>query len=40
MYIDADTVVVQNVDDLFDRPAPAFAPDVFPPDKFVATWKR
>ena len=36
VYIDADAVVLENVDELFDRPAFAAAPDVFPPDKFNA----
>ncbi|CAJ1357453.1 unnamed protein product [Effrenium voratum] len=36
VYIDADCLVLDNIDDLFSRPCPAFAPDVFPPDKFNA----
>ena len=39
VYIDADALVIENVDALFDRPGapcPAAAPDVFPPDKFNA----
>ena len=46
VYIDADTLVVENVDSLFDRPGapcPSAAPDVFPPDKFNAgswSWNR
>eukprot|EP00753_Platysulcus_tardus_P010676 PLAT2954.1.p1 GENE.PLAT2954.1~~PLAT2954.1.p1 ORF type:complete len:351 (+),score=162.19 PLAT2954.1:48-1100(+) len=36
VYIDADAMVVRNVDDLFLRPTPAAAPDVFPPDCFNA----
>ena len=36
VYIDADTIVLENVDELFERPSPAFAPDVFPPDKLNA----
>jgi glycogenin glucosyltransferase len=32
--LDADTIVVQNVDELFDRPAIAAAPDFFLPDRF------
>ena len=36
VYIDADTLVLQNVDELFERPTPAAAPDTFPPDKFNA----
>lgn len=36
VFIDADTLVVQNVDDLFNHPSIAAAPDVFPPDKFNA----
>lgn len=36
VYIDADCLVLEPVDELFDRPAPAFCPDVFPPDRFNA----
>lgn len=37
VYLDADCIVLQRVDELFLRePLPAFAPDVFPPDKFNA----
>ncbi|CAL1155613.1 unnamed protein product [Cladocopium goreaui] len=36
VYIDADCLVLENVDELFDRSCPAFCPDVFPPDKFNA----
>eukprot|EP00931_Biecheleriopsis_adriatica_P070286 TRINITY_DN44063_c0_g1_i1.p1 TRINITY_DN44063_c0_g1~~TRINITY_DN44063_c0_g1_i1.p1 ORF type:complete len:251 (-),score=36.41 TRINITY_DN44063_c0_g1_i1:294-1046(-) len=36
IYIDADCLVLENIDELFDRPTPAFCPDVFPPDKFNA----
>ncbi len=36
VYIDADALVLQNVDELFSRPGFAAAPDVFPPDKFNA----
>lgn len=34
VFLDADTIVVQNVDDLFARPALAAAPDFFLPDRF------
>jgi len=34
VFLDADTVVLRNVDDLFDRPALAAAPDFFMPDRF------
>jgi hypothetical protein len=34
VLLDADTIVLQNVDDLFDRPAFAAAPDFFLPDRF------
>jgi lipopolysaccharide biosynthesis glycosyltransferase len=34
VYLDADTIVLQNIDDLFDRPAFAAAPDFFLPDRF------
>ena len=34
VLLDADTVVLRNVDDLFDRPAIAAAPDFFMPDRF------
>ncbi|TMW64578.1 hypothetical protein Poli38472_011458 [Pythium oligandrum] len=37
VYIDADALVLQNVDELFDRSSSfAAAPDVFPPDRFNA----
>ena len=37
VYIDADALVLENIEDLFARPGPvAAAPDVFPPDKFNA----
>eukprot|EP00928_Gymnodinium_smaydae_P044265 TRINITY_DN29535_c0_g1_i1.p1 TRINITY_DN29535_c0_g1~~TRINITY_DN29535_c0_g1_i1.p1 ORF type:complete len:298 (+),score=58.30 TRINITY_DN29535_c0_g1_i1:52-894(+) len=36
VYIDADCVVLESVDELFERPCPAFCPDVFPPDRFNA----
>ena len=37
VYIDADCLVLENVDELFQRPvAFAAAPDVFPPDRFNA----
>jgi alpha-N-acetylglucosamine transferase len=34
VLLDADTLVLQNVDDLFDRPGFAAAPDFFMPDRF------
>lgn len=34
VFLDADTIVLQNVDDLFDRPDFAAAPDFFLPDRF------
>ncbi|MFT3765000.1 MAG: glycosyltransferase family 8 protein [Minicystis sp.] len=34
VFLDADTIVVKNVDDLFERPALAAAPDFFLPDRF------
>jgi hypothetical protein len=34
VFLDADTLVVQNADDLFDRPGFAAAPDFFMPDRF------
>lgn len=34
VFLDADTVVLQNVDDLFERPSFAAAPDFFLPDRF------
>jgi len=34
VFLDADTVVLQNVDDLFERPEFAAAPDFFLPDRF------
>ena len=36
VYIDADALVLRNVDSLFDRPNFSAAPDVFPPTKFNA----
>eukprot|EP00750_Incisomonas_marina_P019116 INCI3221.3.p1 GENE.INCI3221.3~~INCI3221.3.p1 ORF type:complete len:246 (-),score=36.49 INCI3221.3:259-996(-) len=36
VYLDADTLVLENIDELFRRPAFSAAPDVFPPDKFNA----
>lgn len=36
VYIDADCLILENIDELFEREAPAFAPDVFPPDRFNA----
>lgn len=37
VFVDADAVVLENVDDLFERNVDfAAAPDVFPPDKFNA----
>lgn len=36
VYIDADCVVLESVDELFEHACPAFAPDVFPPDRFNA----
>jgi len=36
VYLDSDCLVVDSIDDLFERPSPAFSPDVFPPDKFNA----
>jgi alpha-N-acetylglucosamine transferase len=34
VFLDADTIVLKNVDDLFDRPEIAAAPDFFLPDRF------
>jgi glycogenin len=34
VLLDADTIVLQNVDDLFERPSIAAAPDFFLPDRF------
>ncbi len=34
VLLDADTLVLDNVDDLFDRPGFAAAPDFFLPDRF------
>jgi hypothetical protein len=34
VFLDADTIVLQNVDELFERPAFAAAPDFFLPDRF------
>jgi alpha-N-acetylglucosamine transferase len=34
VLLDADTIVLQNVDDLFERPAIAAAPDFLLPDRF------
>mmetsp|Transcript_54914 Transcript_54914/g.110212 ORF Transcript_54914/g.110212 Transcript_54914/m.110212 type:complete len:228 (-) Transcript_54914:15-698(-) len=36
IYVDADCVVLESIDELFDRPSPSFCPDVFPPDRFNA----
>eukprot|EP00918_Siedleckia_nematoides_P013241 GHVU01028863.1.p1 GENE.GHVU01028863.1~~GHVU01028863.1.p1 ORF type:complete len:202 (+),score=24.37 GHVU01028863.1:543-1148(+) len=36
VYIDSDCVVVGDVAELFERPSPAFAADIVPPDKFNA----
>mmetsp|Transcript_113069 Transcript_113069/g.303406 ORF Transcript_113069/g.303406 Transcript_113069/m.303406 type:complete len:228 (+) Transcript_113069:3-686(+) len=36
VYIDADCIVLESVDELFERPSPSFCPDVFPPDRFNA----
>merc|ERR1711920_266889 len=36
VYVDADCLVLEAIDDLFDRPSPSFCPDVFPPDRFNA----
>ena len=34
VYLDADVLVVKNIDELFDRPGFAAAPDLMPPDSF------
>jgi glycogenin glucosyltransferase len=34
VWLDADTLVLRNIDDLFERPALAAAPDFFLPDRF------
>lgn len=34
VFLDADTLVLKNVDDLFERPAFAAGPDFFLPDRF------
>ena len=34
VFLDADTIVMKNVDDLFERPEIAGAPDFFLPDRF------
>ena len=34
VFLDADTIVIQNVDELFDRPEFAAGPDYFVPDRF------
>lgn len=34
VFLDADTLVLQNVDELFDRPEIAAAPDFLMPDRF------
>lgn len=36
VYVDADCLVLESADELFQRPTPAFCPDVFPPDRFNA----
>jgi alpha-N-acetylglucosamine transferase len=39
VFLDADTIVLRNVDELFERPALAAAPDFFMPDRFnSASW--
>ena len=34
VFLDADTIVIQNIDELFERPFFAAAPDFFMPDRF------
>jgi len=34
VFLDADTVVLQNIEELFDRPSFAAGPDFFMPDRF------
>ena len=34
VFLDADTIVLKNIDELFDRPSVAAAPDFFMPDRF------
>ncbi len=34
VYIDVDTLVLQNIDDLFLRPELAAVPDIYSTDKF------
>lgn len=34
VFLDADTVVLSNIDELFERPSMAAAPDFFMPDRF------
>ncbi len=34
VLLDADTIVIENIDELFERPAPAAAPDFLLPDHF------
>ncbi len=34
VFLDADTIVLRNIDELFERPAIAAAPDFFMPDRF------
>jgi alpha-N-acetylglucosamine transferase len=34
VFMDADTIALQNIDELFERPAFAAAPDFFLPDRF------
>lgn len=34
VFLDADTIVLRNIDDLFQRPGFAAAPDFFMPDRF------
>eukprot|EP00897_Mesotaenium_endlicherianum_P000801 jgi/Mesen1/10721/ME000090S10179 len=34
VYLDSDILVLENVDDLFNRPELSAAPDTFPPDSF------
>jgi alpha-N-acetylglucosamine transferase len=39
VLLDADLITLQNIDDLFERPAIAAAPDFFLPDRF-GCWMR
>eukprot|EP00916_Digyalum_oweni_P018573 GHVL01031086.1.p2 GENE.GHVL01031086.1~~GHVL01031086.1.p2 ORF type:complete len:183 (-),score=23.80 GHVL01031086.1:1205-1753(-) len=36
VYIDADCIVMENIEELFHCPSPSFCPDTFPPDRFNA----